>query len=57
MLSTTILSHPENFFDGSYPPPVALSGPIQHVHFAVSPQYGHTQLQSSIKLPQFKQRG
>jgi len=41
----------------AYPPPVAFSMPIQQVHFAVSPQYGHTQLQSSIKFPQFMQRG
>jgi len=31
--------------------------PIQQLHFAVSPQYGHTQLQSSINFPQFMQRG
>jgi hypothetical protein len=42
--------------EGVYPP-VAFPMPMQQVHFAVSPQYGHTHLQSSIKFPQFMQRG
>jgi hypothetical protein len=38
-LSTTICaSRLKIFLLTDYPPPVALSLPIQHVHFAVSPQ-------------------
>jgi hypothetical protein len=45
------------FMESGYPPPDALSMPMQQVHFTVSPQYGQTHLQSSIKFPQFMQRG
>jgi hypothetical protein len=38
-------------------PPVVLSLPTQQLQFVVSPQYGHTQVHSSMKLPHFSHVG
>jgi hypothetical protein len=54
---TIIQLRSKHIFSSDYPPPVALSLPTQQVQPSVSPQYGQTHLQSSIKFPHFSQRG